>query len=98
MKISPRRAARIRDEMRLWLRSRHGIQAAYSKQEIDHGREDLGFGGADDALIAYTLFGGELMPDMADSLGILVSPDDIAAIIEATSDGVLNATEWLVED
>jgi hypothetical protein len=98
MKISPRRAARIRDEMRLWLRNRHGIRTTYSKSEIDAGREDLGFAGADDALIAYTLFGGELMPDMLDTIDLPVSPDDIAAIIEVASDSGLDAAEWLAED
>ncbi len=66
--------------MRLWLRSRHGIRTGYPKKEIDLGMEDLGFNSTDDALIAYTLFGGDLTPGMLDSLELSVSADDIAAI------------------
>ncbi len=98
MKIAPRRAGRIRDEMRLWLRSRHGVRAEYSKEEIDRGREDLGFGSVEDALIAYTLFGGDLMPAIMDSLESSVSVDQIATIVEALPDGILDATDLLADD
>lgn len=98
MKITPRRAARIRDEMRLWLRSRHGIRTQYSQKEIDKGREDLGFGSVEDALIAYTLFGGDLMPDFAASLDLPISAEEISDIVDAASDGVMDAADLLVGD
>lgn len=92
MRITPRRAGRIRDEMRLWLRSRHGLRTQYSQEEIDKGREDLGFGGAEDALVAYTLFGGDLMPGIAESLELPISAEEISDIVDAVSDGVMDAT------
>ena len=98
MKIAPRRTARIRDEMRLWLRSRHGIRAGYSQESIDQGRQDLGFESVEDTLVAYTLFGGDLMPGMVDSLGLSVSADEIAGIIGAVPDGLLDAADLLVDD
>ncbi len=84
--------------MRLWLRSRHGIRTGYPKKEIDLGMEDLGFNSTDDALIAYTLFGGDLTPGMLDSLELSVSADDIAAIIDALPDGAFEVTELLADD
>lgn len=98
MKTGPRRTRRIRDEMRQWLRSRHGIRAGYSKKEIDRGREDLGFDSVEDAFIAYTLFGGDLMPEMVDSLDASISADEIAAIVDAIPDELFDATDLLVDD
>jgi hypothetical protein len=98
MKIAPRRIRRIRDEMRLWLRSRHGFRAGYSQREIDRGREDLGFGSIEDTLIAYTLFGGDLMPELLDSLELGISADEIAAIVAVAPDGLFDPTDLLVED
>jgi len=98
MKIAPRRTGRIRDEMRLWLRSRHGIRAGYSQEAIDQGRQDLGFESVEDALVAYTLFGGDLTPGMVDSLGLSIPADEIAAIVGALPDSLLDATELLVDD
>jgi len=95
VKISKRRVGRVRDELRQWLRSHHGLRTSYSKNEIDRGREDLGFGGIDDALVAYTLFGGDLMPGIADSLGLSVTAEQISEIIDAVSEGVVDTTELL---
>lgn len=97
MKITTRRAARIRDELRLLLRSRHGIRTRYSREEIDRGREDLGFGSAEDALVAYTVFGGDLMPDIADSLGLSGAVDEIGDLIEAISDSATDTAALLVD-
>ena len=97
MKITTRRAARIRDELRLLLRSRHGIRMRYSREEIDRGREDLGFGSAEDALVAYTVFGGDLMPDIADSLGLSGAVDEIGELVEAISDSATDTTALLAD-
>ena len=98
MKTAPRRVARIRDEMRLWLRSHHGIRAGYSMEAIDEGREDLGFGGVEDALVAYTLFGGDLAPGMVDSLSLIVSADETATIIAAIPDDIIDVADLLGDD
>ena len=98
MKMTPRRAGRLRDELRQWLRSRHGIHTTYSQEKIDRGREDLGFSSDEDALFAYTLFGGDLMPDMVGSLSLSVSPEAIAEIINATSDSVFDAADLFIDD
>jgi hypothetical protein len=92
MRITPRRAGRIRDEMRLWLRSQYGLRAEYSQEEIDNGREDLGFSGVEDALVAYTLFGGDLMPDLP------LSAEEIGELLEAAADGVMDVADLLVDD
>lgn len=84
--------------MRLWLRERHGIRAGYSQEAIDHGRQELGFESSADALVAYTLFGGDLVPGMLDSLGLTISADQIAAITAAAPDSLLDAADLLVED
>ena len=92
MQMTPRRAERIRNEMRQWLRSHLGVRTQYSKAEIDSGREDLGFSSVEDALFAYTLFGGDLMPGFAESLNLSISPEDIHDLIEAACDGLFDAT------
>lgn len=84
--------------MRLWLRSRHGVRAGYSQEVIDQGRHDLGFDSVEDGLVAYTLFGGDLMPGMLDSLPLSVTADEIAAIIGTAPDGLLDAVDLLVDD
>lgn len=96
MKMSPRRAGRIRDELRLWLRTRHGVRPQYSQEEIDRGREDLGFTGPEDALVAYTLFGGDLMPALGESLDLPVLAEEISEIVDAVSDAAADAADLLV--
>lgn len=98
MKIRPRRARRIQDEMRLWLGSSLGVRAAYSREEIDQGREELGFNSVEDMLVAYTLFGGDLMPGVAESLGISVEAGEIGTILEAASGAAAEATALLIDD
>jgi len=78
--------------MRLWLRSRYGLRAEYSQEEIDNGREDLGFSGVEDALVAYTLFGGDLMPDLP------LSAEEISELLEAAADGIMDVADLLVDD
>jgi len=98
MKMTPRRAGRIRDEMRQWLRSHHGMHTSYSQDKIDQGREDMGFGSDEDALFAYTLFGGDLMPGMVESLDSAIPPEAIADILEAASDFVFDAADLCIDD
>ncbi len=98
MKITPRRVARLRDEMRQWLRSHYGIHATYAQNEIDRGREDLGFDGVEDALVAYTMFGGDLMPNIAESLDVSVSLQEVNEIIGAASTGIVDAADLLFDD
>ena len=74
MKFRKRRVQRVRDELRQWLRSRHGVHTSYTKAQVDAGREELGFTGADDALIAYSLFGSDFLPDLMQS-GALSATD-----------------------
>ena len=95
MKLAPKRTRRIRDEMRLWLRSHHGIRTGYPQDAIDQGREDLGFSGVEDALIAYTLFGGDLMPGMVELLDLDVSANEIAAIVEALPGDLADVVDLL---
>lgn len=71
----------MRDELRLWLRSRHGIRTTYSRQQIDRGARSLGLDGADDLMLAYTLFGGDLLPAGVD-LAASIHPGALAAAFE----------------
>lgn len=81
--MSPRRAGRIQNELRLWLRERYGVQDSYAKSEIDIGMESLGFRSLDDALIAYTFFGPDLVPGFLASLDTTFSPEDLTGVIDA---------------
>ncbi len=72
-----RRTARIRNELRLWLRARCGRRFFYTQRQIDIGREELGFRSADDAFIAYSLFGADLSPDILSALNVNTSIEDL---------------------
>lgn len=86
--MSPRRAGRIKNELRLWLRSNYGTLQSYSKSEIDLGRQALGFGSVDDALVAYTFFGPDLVPNLMDSVELSIPAQELKAILEALENGV----------
>lgn len=98
MKLSPRRVARIRNELRAWLRTRHGIRRGYVREQIDLGREELGFRSTDDALIAYTFFGPDLLPGIAGEPEFLLSEHDITALAELSLDGDLDLSQLFVDD
>ncbi len=95
MKIRKRRVIRIRDELRQWLRSRHGLRSQYSKQQIDAGRADLGFSSMDDVLVAYTLFGADLVPAFLDASELSVSAELISQILSTSADGLTEAAEFI---
>ncbi len=95
MKIRKRRAIRIRDELRQWLRSRHGVRSQYSKQQIDAGREELGFNSTDDVLVAYTLFGADLVPAFLHTSELSVSAELISQILSVSTDGLTEAAEFI---
>ena len=90
MTLRKRRVGRIRDELRQWLRSRYGLHSQYSQEQIDAGREDLGFNGVADTLVAYSLFGSDLVPTFSASLGLALSAYE-------SNDCVSTATESLSE-
>jgi hypothetical protein len=90
-----RRVARIRDELRQWLRSQFGIRTQYSQQQIDAGREELGFDGVDDTLIAYTLFGADLLPAFSDSLGLTVSAEELSELAAAADESLTEMADFL---
>ena len=82
MKISSRLLRRIWDELRLWLKSRHGIRSRYSQQKFDRGRGDLGFGTVEDALVVYVLFGAGPLPHIATSPDTAVAAAGIGDFAE----------------
>ena len=86
-RLRKRRASRIRTELGLWLSQNAGRSGRYSKLQIDRGREELGFTGLDDALVAYSLFGANLLPDFLSLQGL----SDYQAEIEAEIDAVVDA-------
>lgn len=95
MKIRKRRVIRIRDELRQWLRSCHGLRSQYSKQQIDAGREELGFKSSDDVLVAYTLFGADLVPAFLDASETSASAELINRILLASADGLTEVAEFI---
>lgn len=94
MRFRKRRVRRIRDELRQWLRSRYGLRARYAQVQIDAGRQDLGFDGIDDALIAYTLFGPDLLPGFSDSLGLALSAEDFGDMMSIATEDLGGITEF----
>ncbi len=81
-----RRATRIRNELRLWLRSNFGHRISYAQKQIDIGREELGFRSADDALIAYSLFGADLSPNVLDALEPNLEMEDLDGLLTNIAD------------
>ena len=73
-----RRTARIRNELRLWLRARYGRRFFYTQKQIDIGREELGFRSVDDAFIAYSLFGADLSPGILSALDVNTPMEDLS--------------------
>lgn len=97
MTIGKRRAARIRDELRQWLRSRYGLRPDYTKDQIDGGREELGFDAVEDALVAYTLFGPDLVPGFMDSMDLSISIGEISEVIAAIADDTMDIADLLAD-
>lgn len=91
MQLKKRRINRVRDEMRVWLRRHHGYRVEYTRADIDNGREELGFDGVEDALVAYTLFGGDFAPSFASSLGF--SMDDVSLVVHSMMDAGVNTLD-----
>lgn len=81
-----RRVARIRTELGLLLSQRHGGGANYEKSQIDLGRQELGFGGLDDALVAYAFFGADLIPDLLSLNGLADFQAEIESALDAITD------------
>ena len=81
-----RRVLRIRTELGLWLAQHVGGGKDYSKSRIDQGREALGFESVDDALVAYLLFGPDLVPDFLALNDIAELQDEIESSIESIVD------------
>ena len=94
-KFRKRRVLRIRDELRQWLRSRFGVRTQYSQQQIDAGREDLGFDSVDDTLIAYTLFGADLVPAFSDSLGLAFSAEELRGLVTSAAGSLAEVADLL---
>ena len=74
------------------------MRTHYSRQQIDRGREELGFRSVDDALVAYTLFGSDLAPEFADSMGLAAAVDEINEVIGSVSEGVLDVADLLADN
>ena len=98
MKLRKRRVGRIRDELRQWLRSRYGLRTQYSQQQIDEGREDLGFSGVEDALVAYCFFGSDLVPAFSDSLGLTLSAEEINDIVSMAMESLTDVADFIAGD
>ena len=94
MKLRKRRVGRIRDELRQWLRSRYGLRLQYSQQQIDAGREELGFSGVEDALVAYCLFRSDLVPAFSESLGLSLSSEEINDIVSMATESLTEVADF----
>lgn len=76
-----RRFVRIRNELRLWLRAHCGHRLSYTQKEIDNGREELGFSSADDAFIAYSVFGADLAPTIIGNLDSTILAEEFSNLL-----------------
>lgn len=94
-RIRKRRAKRLDHSLGLWLARKYGSRSRYSKPEIDKGCEDLGYRGVDDYLVAYTLFGDDLAPNMA---GMDASASDMAAQVSEIVRDTGDAASVLLDD
>ena len=83
-----RRVSRIRTELGLWLTQHYGSGSRYEKSQIDLGREELGFTALDDALVAYTFFGADLVPDYLALNGLADFQPDIESALDSIIDDV----------
>lgn len=95
MKMSPRRTRRIRNELRVRHRSKYGTLQSYSKAEIDFGREVPGFGGVEDALVAYTFFGPDLVLSFTASVELPIPAEERNGILDALADGAGDIADLL---
>lgn len=98
MKMSPRRAGRIQNELRLRLREKYGVLDAYSKLEIDSARETLGFRSVDDALVAYSLFGPDLVPGFLASVETSISAEELTDAIDALERGIGDIADFFGDE
>ena len=83
-----RRVSRIRTELGLWLSQQHGGGTRYEKAQIDRGRQELGFDSVDDALVAYTFFGANLVPDYLELNGLADFQADIESALDSLMEDV----------
>lgn len=86
LEISRQRVQRVRQDLGLWLRARFGGQPPYDKDQIDaacrhHGCQEL-----DDLMVAYSLFGSNLLPDLIVDAGLEKAATEIQAEIETLID------------
>ena len=80
------RVSRVRTELGLYLSQKFGSSKSYDKEQIDRGREELGFDSVSDALVAYTFFGSDLVPDFLEVSGLA----ELQAEIESALDGLVD--------
>ena len=83
-----RRVSRIRTELGLWLAQKHGGSTRYEKMQIDRGREELGFSGVDDALVAYTFFGANFVPEYLALNGLEEFAVEIETVLDSMADDI----------
>ena len=98
MKMSPHRARRIQNELRLWLRQQYGVLDTYSKSEIDLARHTLGFNSVDDALVAYSIFGPDLVPGFLASVETTISTEQLTDLVDALDQGIGDIADLLGDD
>ncbi len=77
LNIRSRRLERLRQEVGLWLSETFGSGEQYSKSQIDTACAHNGYGSLDDLLIAYSLFGSDLLPDIIDAENLDFSQAEI---------------------
>ena len=90
-----RRMERIRNEMRLWLRTHCGQRLSYLQKDIDNGCEELGFKSVDDAFIAYSVFGADLAPTVMDNLELTLFAEEFSELVAAGAGESAAAIDFL---
>ncbi len=98
LEISRQRVQRLGQDLGLWLQARFGGQPPYDKNQIDEACRHHGYQDLDDLLVAYSLFGSNLVPDLALSAGLETAATDIEAEIAGLIDADDDAISTMADD
>ncbi len=98
LEISRQRLRRLRQDLGLWLQNRYGGQPPYERNQIDKACEQLGLQGLDDLMVAYSLFGSNLVPDLIVDAGLETAATEIKAELEILIDDDSDVIDTMADD
>ena len=75
-KPNARRARVLRDDIRLWLRQRHGLRSQYPRAYVTEAAVALGYDKKNDLLLAYAVFAEDRPAELGTSADPPLDPAD----------------------